>query len=102
MDTQHLAGGVGQPCRIALPSQPGSGATWYVDSSASPLRVTLEQTVDQQGARRRGSQVFLVVGEAPGDYELRFVLKRAWESQMRNSRRVVFQVRGNDRRGLCS
>lgn len=80
MDTQHLAGGVGQPCRIALPSQPGSGATWYVDSSASPLRVTLEQTVDQQGARRRGSQVFLVVGEAPGDYELRFVLKRAWES----------------------
>lgn len=102
MDTQHLAGGVGQPCRIALPSQPGSGATWYVDSSASPLRVTLEQTVEQPGARRYGSQVFLVVGEAPGDYELRFVLKRAWENQVRNSRRVVFQVRGKDRRGLCS
>lgn len=100
MDTQRLAGGIGQPCRIALPSLPGSGATWYVDSSAAPLRVTLERTVGEQGARRPGSQVFLVVGEAPGDYELRFVLKRAWESQVRNSRRVVFQVRGINRRGL--
>jgi hypothetical protein len=46
--------------------------------------------------------MFLLVGDAPGDYELRFVLKRAWENQVRNSRRVLFQVRGNDRRALSS
>jgi hypothetical protein len=46
--------------------------------------------------------VFLLVGDVPGDYELRFVLKRAWENQVRNSRRVLFQVRGADRRALSS
>ncbi len=101
MDTQHLASGIGQPCRLALPSPPG-GATWYVDASAAPLQVTLEQTLDEPDARRPRSQVFLLVGAAPGDYELRFVLKRAWESQVRNSRRVLFQVRGSDRRSLSS
>jgi hypothetical protein len=34
-----------------------------------------------------------VIGEVAGDYELRFVLKRAWEREVRNSRRVVLQVR---------
>lgn len=101
MNTQHLASGIGQPCRIAMPS-PAGGATWYVDASGAPLQVTLEQTVGEPGARRPGSQVFLLVGDVPGDYELRFVLKRAWENQVRNSRRVLFQVRGADRRGLSS
>ena len=86
MNTQHLASGIGQPCRIALPS-PAGGATWYVDASSAPLQVTLEHTAGETGA---------------GDYELRFVLKRAWENQVRNSRRVLFQVRGADRRALSS
>ena len=55
-----------------------------------------------QIAAQAGSQVFLLVGDVPGDYELRFVLKRAWENQVRNSRRVLFQVRGADRRALSS
>lgn len=93
MNTQLLAGGVGQACRIALPSRPGSGATWYVDAPSAALQVTLERT-EESGIRRGGSQVFLVVGEMPGEYELRFVLRRAWERQERGSKRVLVQVRG--------
>lgn len=92
MSTQRLASNVGQICRIALPSYPGSGATWYVDGGNGAVRVRLEETPAAE-ARRDGSQVFSVIGEAAGDYELRFVLKRAWEREVRNSRRVVLQVR---------
>lgn len=99
MSTQRLASDIGQICRIALPSYPGSGATWYVDSANAPVRITLEQTVTENNTSKSGSQVFALVGEAPGDYELRFVLKRAWENEVRNSRRVVLQVRQAIRRG---
>jgi predicted secreted protein len=99
MSTHRLASDIGQICRIALPSYPGSGATWYVDSANAPVRITLEQTVTESSPRKAGSQVFALVGEAPGDYELRFVLKRAWENEIRNSRRVVLQVRQAARRG---
>ena len=57
MDTQHLAGGGGQLLLDGSALVPGSGAN-YVDSSASFASSNFEQTVDQQGARRRGSQVF--------------------------------------------
>ena len=93
MSTQRLASNIGQICRIALPSYPGSGATWYVDGANGAVRVRLEETPAAAAPRRAGSQVFAVIGDAAGDYELRFVLKRAWEREVRNSRRVVLQVR---------
>lgn len=96
MSTQRLASNVGQICHIALPSYPGSGATWYVDGANGAVRVNLEETRSAAASRRAGSQVFSVIGDAAGDYELRFVLKRAWEREVRNSRRVVLQVRSLD------
>lgn len=93
MSTQRLASNIGQVCRIALPSDPGSGATWYVDAANVPVHVHLEETHAAVESCRAGSQVFAVIGEAPGDYELRFVLKRAWERDAQNSRRVVLRVR---------
>ncbi|MBS0367929.1 MAG: protease inhibitor I42 family protein [Proteobacteria bacterium] len=93
MSTQRLASNVGQICRIALPSYPGSGATWYVDGANGAVRVCLEESQATVAQQRDGSQVFSVIGEVAGDYELRFVLKRAWEREVRNSRRVVLQVR---------
>lgn len=93
MPHQRLASDIGQTCRIALPSYPGSGATWYVDSAHAPIRITLEETLPEVGRLRAGSQVFALIGDIAGDYELRFVLKRAWHKEIRNSRRVVLQVR---------
>ena len=102
MSTQRLASNVGQVCRIALPSYPGSGATWYVDGANGAVRVCLEESQATAAPRRAGSQVFSVIGDVAGDYELRFVLKRAWEREVRNSRRVVLQVRSTGEHSRAS
>ena len=102
MSTQRLAGAIGQPCRIALPSYPRSGTSWFVDVSEAAVHVTPEPALPGSASRPEENQVFLVVADAPGDYELRFVLKRPWDSEVRNSRRVVLQVRPGARQRVLN
>lgn len=97
MNTQRLASHIGQPCRIVLPAT--AGATWYIDPAGAPVRVSLEQT---GGTRRDGQQTFVLVGELPGNHELHFVLKRAWETRVRNSHRVVLHVQPSGRRARAN
>lgn len=93
MNTQRLASHIGQPCRIVLPAS--AGATWYIDPAGVPVRVSLEQG---GGTCQAGQQTFVLVGELPGNHELHFVLKRAWETRVRNSHRVVLHVQPAERR----
>lgn len=98
MRTQRLAAGMGQVCRIALPSSPSGGVAWYSDGGNAEVRIQLES--DEVSSSRPGRhQVFVVVGEIPGDYELHFVLKRTWESVPRSSWRVLFHVSAPRARG---
>jgi hypothetical protein len=93
MHTQRLASHIGQPCRIVLPAT--AGATWYVEPAGAPVKVNLEQS-GRMGSD--GQQTFVLVGELPGAHELRFVLKRAWETRVRSSHRVVLHVQNTGRR----
>jgi predicted secreted protein len=68
---------------IRLGSTPSSGYVWSVQMHSGELR-PLENKVEQARERQAGNpvtQVFRFHAPAKGNYMVRFVLKRAWESQ---------------------
>jgi hypothetical protein len=85
---------VGQPCRLELPTPGAPGLGWFAElaeAAHGPVSVTLEDSLQHTGEGRR--QAFVLVGQAAGDYELRFVLRRAWSPEIRDAHRVLLQVR---------
>ena len=77
--------------------------TRYGGASSEVMESQVTKVLEDSLAGIEGVDVITSISrQEQSQISVRFVLKRAWESQVRNSRRVVFQVRGNGRRGLSS
>ncbi len=82
---------IGQPCLVELPTPRGVGFTWFVESGGMPMRVTPDAA--SRHLPRGGRQAFVLVACEPGDYELRFVLRRGLRPEVCDHHRVLLQVR---------
>lgn len=82
---------IGQPCLVELPTPTGVGFNWFVESGSTPVRVTPDISVQHLLRKRR--QAFVLVACEPGDYELRFVLRRGLRPEVCDHHRVLLQVR---------
>lgn len=86
----------GQPVSIDLPSMPGAGLMWQ--APAAPAGCTLVAAAPPPappggGIGGPGQQRFQLTCAGAATHDLRFVLKRSWESEVRAVQRVQVQVR---------
>ena len=72
---------VGGEFAIRLDSNPGTGAIWYFVPSMGGSEL-LREISEPHGVAisSAATQTFVFRGTTPGTHELRFALKRSWES----------------------
>ena len=95
MTDEIIMVGRGQAFKVALEASPGAGYVWALQ--ALPEGVTLvdsNQEPPASGLLPGGSiiQVFRFQAMVRGEHAIGFVLKRAWESEVAESRTVTVKV----------
>lgn len=96
MDEIKISTKAGQEFEVRLPSNPSTGYAWHVTAQPGGIRLldsnfeAREQAQPVAGAA--GEQVFRFLAGQPGNYELKIELKRAWEQQPIDKRRVEVTV----------
>lgn len=80
----QLQASVGQALTIALPSTPGSGVLWQLPAAPTGCSLTeADSQVSGAGIGGVSRQQFVLTCAAAGQHDLRFELKRPWESVLR-------------------
>ena len=91
MDTMKAR--VGEPLNIRLASTPGTGAIWHLASEPANTNVRHEDAEPiGKGVGGPVTQIFVFTAKRAGAYELVFVLKRAWETNVQSRTRVPIVV----------
>jgi predicted secreted protein len=90
---ENLSGRVGRPVQIQLKCTPGTGAIWYPKTTPTGAALSREDS-EPLGPGVGGAvlQKFAFQADSAGTYELVFELKRAWETVVRQEKRVVVRV----------
>lgn len=84
---------VGDDVQVALPERATTGFLWQAEVDESVLRADKdERLVPQEPRGAPGTRVFTFRAVAPGTVALRFVKKRAWESEPKEELRIEIEV----------
>jgi predicted secreted protein len=87
-----LSVAAGVPFEVALGGAPGGGCLWEPLHLPDGVHLLATRFPDKHDAGG-GTQVFELRADQPGAHQLRFVLKRRWESAPIESRVVEIDVR---------
>lgn len=90
----QLQAGVGQPLLIELQATPSAALVWSPTVAPGDCTLTQADSVpDGSGVGGHALQRFTFVCTSAGQRQLRFELKRPWESTVRAVQRVDVDVR---------
>jgi predicted secreted protein len=79
---------------VELPSTPGAGVVWSAPSAPSGCTITqIDSKPDGTGIGGTSLQRFTVSCSKPGQWQLRFELKRPWEDTVRAVQTVSIDVK---------
>jgi inhibitor of cysteine peptidase len=96
MDKVQISARPGEAFEVRLPANPSTGYAWQV--ALHPREVSLldssftARVGAQPVAGAGGEQVFRFLASLPGKYDIEMELKRAWEQEAINKRRVEVLV----------
>lgn len=92
-ETIHVK--VGQEFSVPLKTIATAGYIWKIESMPDGLRIVETKNEKPEGETRPGdptTQVFRLRASQTGEHTLIFVLSRPWESQARETRKVVVKA----------
>jgi predicted secreted protein len=83
---------VGKPFEVRLRAYPGSGALWHFITEPGTARLLERRTEPSASIGGEAAQVFVFDPDVGGRLDLRFVLRRPWEAEVRREITVTIRA----------